>query len=192
VHNLFAALLFSTTCLSAQILVSMDIMTSVGTAPQVGRGTGAYTVNIHVTGLGPNPVPFTLVRQAFPEIRIYSITQGTLILTTRVEQSLPARVSKYLGYSGAVSGIGVTIEEKLKRSPSWLGPGITAAGLAIPGIQAMVIKKIPNYTITNAPPDIITLAPNQGAEYTWLCARGTLPAPTIGQRRVDPIPTPSH
>jgi hypothetical protein len=182
-----AAFLFFPSHSYAQIKVSMDIMTSAGTAPQIGRGIAAYTLNIHVLGVGTTPVSFTAVRLKFPEVRIYSMDQGMDILATRVEHSAPVRVSKILGYGAAAFGIGVTMEQKIKNSPSWFGEGLTIGGLAVPVAQAMLARQVPSYQIRNPPPENIILAPGQGAEYTWLCARGSAPV-TIPERTVDPIP----
>ncbi len=170
-----------------QVLVSMDLLPVSGTSPEVGKGLGASTLNIHVCGVGNSkPVPYDVVRMQFQEYRPYSNTQANLILSTRISKSLPARILQYSGYSTAAVGIGVTVEQKLTKSPSWLGPGLAAAGLAVPAIQALVTKQVPNYSIPNLPPDIFSFALNTCGDFTTLSPQTVIPF-GIPARRVDPL-----
>lgn len=164
-------------------------MSTDGTAPLVGRGIAAYTVNIHVTPTGPVPVTFTAIRQWFPEVRFYSMEQGAAILAARVSHSLPVELTRILGFAAGGAGVGVTVVEKISKSPSWFGTVMTVGGLAVPVIESMLSKAAPNYQITNPPPATIRLQAGESGEYTWLCARGNAPV-TITARIVDPTHPP--
>ena len=167
-----------------QVLVSMEFMSSAGTAPLIGRGIAAATVNVHVCAAGPLPVPFDVVRFNFPEIRLYSLEQQSAILSQRVAESLPARIAKWGGRFAEVGGVGVQIETALKKSPSQLGNGMTAVGLGVQLAAAWASKDVPKYVISNPVPQTLTL--KDCADYTALAVYGKAPA-VVGPRRVDPI-----
>ena len=171
---------------NAQVLVQMQIMPSAGTSPEVGHGIAAYTLNIHVTGIGPQKVPFTTVRMEFPEVRLYSIEQGADILAMRIEKHPASVIAKWAGYPAVIGGTAVSAANALNKSASQLGPAVTAAGLISALVGTMTSQQIPRYKIANPPPDYIDLKANEQADYTWLCAKGNAPV-SIGPRRVDPI-----
>jgi hypothetical protein len=174
--------------LTAQITVSMNLMSSAGTAPLLGKGLSAYAWNLRVCAIGPTPIPipWALVESNFPEVNFYTFSQSTAILNARVDHSFAYRATQVLGYGGAAIGLGVTIENTLHKSPSELGPIITAGGLLIPAAQALFSKNIPKYAIDNPPPAIIALGAGQCADYTALAAFGKAPA-SIPMRRIDPL-----
>lgn len=100
--------------------------------------------------------------------------------------SWQARSLKIMGYTSAGAGTVTTIEEKIQKSPSWLGPALTAGGLAVPLIQATLQKAIPAYAIPNLPPNTISLGLNQCDDYTSLAPKGVAPQ-TLSSRRIDPL-----
>jgi hypothetical protein len=177
----------SANILCSQVLVSMDLLPSSGTSPEVGKGLNAFTWNIHACGIGASkPVPFDVVRMNFPEVRLYSNTQVSLILSQRVAKSLPVRIVNDLGFASAATGAGVTLDKTVNKSPSQLGTILTAVGLAIPAVTTLIVKQTPNYSIPNLPPNTITLSLNTCDDYTSLAPKGVAVVP-LPSRRVDPL-----
>ena len=181
-------LLFLLSCviLRGQVLVSMDLLPSSGTSPEVGKGLNAFTWNIHICGVGAaKPVAFDIIRINFPEVRPYSNTQVSLLLSKQVSKSLPVRIVNGLGFASAATGVGITLDKVVNKSPSELGTALTAIGLAIPAVTTLIVKQEPNYNIPNLPPDTINLALNACGDYTTLSPKGTLQV--VPSRRVDPL-----
>jgi len=171
----------------AQVLVSMELMSSKGSAPLVGRGISAYTWNIHACQIGA-AVPFDAVRMNFPEVRLYSLDQQNAILAARVAHSLPAEIAKWGGRIGTGGGVVIQAEAALKKSPSQLGNVISASGLIAQGIVAWAEKDTPRYAISNPVPQKIDLGVGNCADYSALAVYGKAPS-VLGPRRVDPIQT---
>jgi hypothetical protein len=188
-------LLFCALTLHAQVDVSMNLMGGAGAAAQLGKGIGAYTWNVEVCAAGPTPVPFVKVRMGFTEVRIYSKEQAMDILATRVSHSVAKRFVNWGGGGVAAVGLGVQYNNTQKKSSSQLGTGLTFGGLALPLIVKFASDRVPNYQITNFPPDVIALTPPTDkspggcAEYTVLAAFGTAPN-VIPPRRIYPLVVP--
>jgi hypothetical protein len=179
-------LLFSALTLHAQVDVYMNLMGGAGAAAQLGKGIGAYTWNVAICSAGAAPVPFTKIRMGFPEVRIYSKEQAMDILSTRVNHSLAKKIVTWGGYGTATIGIGVQYNNTQKKSSSQLGTGLTAGGLFVPLVISLASKSVPNYQISNFPPDVIALPVGACADYTVLAAFGKAPQ-VIPARRIDPL-----
>jgi|SRR5882724_10424447 len=185
---LLALIALTAVAARCQVLVSMELMSSKGSAPLVGRGIAAYTWNLHFVQIGPQGVPFDLVRFNFPEVRLYSLEQTNAILAARVAHSLPAEIAKWGGRIGTGGGVVIQAEAALKKSPSQLGNVISASGLIAQGIVAWAEKDTPKYAISNPVPQKIDLGVGNCADYSALAVFGKA-ATVVGPRRVDPIQT---
>lgn len=184
--NFGTAFLFICLSCSAQIIVSMDLMSTKGTSPAIGRGVGAYTWNLHMAPIGAIPVPFTLIRMNFPEVRLYSRTQQDAILAQRIADSPARHTLKWLGYLSAGAGLGLQINNTLSKSPSQIGTVITLGGLALPVVTTLATSQLPAYAIKDPCPDTIQIPMGGALDCTALANFGKASV-SIPPRRIDPI-----